>query len=212
MVLVTKFTTGGWIIVAALPLLVVVMLAIQRHYDRVRLELNVGDDETMMLPSRVHSILLVSRIHRPTLRALSYARATRPDVLEAITVSVDPDETRELQRDWDRREIPVTLRILESPYRGITAPVIDYVRRLRRESPRDLITVFVPEYVVGHWWERLLHNQSALRLKARLLLTPGVMIVSVPWQLESSDEVAKRLEQADLAIGEEGIVPQGEHE
>ena len=211
-VLVTKFTTGGWIIVAALPLLVVVMLAIQRHYDRVRLELNVGDDETMMLPSRVHSILLVSRIHRPTLRALAYARATRPDVLEAITVSVDPDETRELQRDWDRREIPVTLRILESPYRGITAPVIDYVRRLRRESPRDLITVFVPEYVVGHWWERLLHNQSALRLKARLLLTPGVMIVSVPWQLESSDEVAKRLEQADLAIGEEGIVPQGEHE
>ena len=210
--MVTKFTTGGWIIVAALPLLVVVMLAIQRHYDRVRLELNVGDDETMMLPSRVHSILLVSRIHRPTLRALSYARATRPDVLEAITVSVDPDETRELQRDWDRREIPVTLRILESPYRGITAPVIDYVRRLRRESPRDLITVFVPEYVVGHWWERLLHNQSALRLKARLLLTPGVMIVSVPWQLESSDEVAKRLEQADLAIGEEGIVPQGEHE
>ena len=211
-VLVTKFTTGAWIIVAALPLLVLVMLAIQRHYDRVRLELNVGDDETMMLPSRVHSILLVSRIHRPTLRALSYARATRPDVLEAITVSVDPAETRELQRDWDRREIPVTLRILESPYRGITAPVIDYVRRLRRESPRDLITVFVPEYVVGNWWERLLHNQSALRLKARLLLTPGVMIVSVPWQLESSDEVAQRLEQADLAIGEEGIVPQGEHE
>lgn len=196
-VLLTKFTRGAWIVVAALPLLVLVMLAIQRHYDRVRRELAVGDEETMVLPSRVRSIVLVSRIHRPTLRALAYARATRPDVLEAITVSVEASETRDLQRDWDRRQIPVTLRILDSPYRGITRPVIDYVRRLRRESPRDLVTVFVPEYVVGHWWERLLHNQSALRLKARLLLTPGVMIVSVPWQLTSSDEVADRLERAD---------------
>lgn len=196
-VLVTKFTRGAWIVIAVLPILVLIMLAIQRHYDRVRHELAVGDEETMVLPSRVHSVVLVSRLHRPTLRALAYARATRPDVLEAITVSVDPEDARELLRDWDRREIPVTLRILDSPYRGITRPVIGYVRRLRRESPRDLVTVFVPEYVVGHWWERLLHNQSALRLKARLLLTPGVMIVSVPWQLASSDEIADRLERAD---------------
>jgi hypothetical protein len=92
-----------------------------------------------------------------------------------------------LRRDWERRDIPVTLRVIESPYREITRPIIDYIKRLRRESPRDLVTVYVPEYVVGHWWEQLLHNQSALRLKTRLLFAPGVMVVSVPWQLESSE-------------------------
>jgi amino acid transporter len=196
-VLVTKFTRGAWIVVVALAVLIVIMLAIKRHYELVRTELAVGDEETMTLPSRVHGIVLVSRIHRPTLRALAYARATRPDVLEAITVNVDSIETSELERDWDRREIPVTLRILESPYRGISRPVVDYVQRLRRESPRDLVTIYIPEYVVGHWWERILHNQSALRLRARLLLTPGVMIVSVPWQLASSDLVVGRLDSEE---------------
>jgi hypothetical protein len=194
-VLVTKFTRGAWIVVVALAVLIIVMLAIKRHYEVVRTELAVGDEETMALPSRVHGIVLVSQIHRPTLRALAYARATRPDVLEAITVKVDSAETADLERDWDRREIPVTLRILESPYRGITRPVLDYVQRLRRESPRDLVTIYIPEYVVGHWWERLLHNQSALRLRARLLLTQGVMIVSVPWQLVSSDNVSKTIDE-----------------
>lgn len=192
-VLVTKFTRGAWIVVVALAVLIIIMLAVKRHYEVVRTELAVGDEETMALPSRVHGIVLVSRIHRPTLRALAYARATRPDVLEAITVKVDSEETADLERDWDRREIPVTLRILESPYRGITRPVLDYVQRLRRESPRDLVTIYIPEYVVGHWWERLLHNQSALRLRARLLLTPGVMIVSVPWQLVSSDSASQTM-------------------
>jgi hypothetical protein len=78
------------------------------------------------------------------------------------------------------------LKILESPYREVTKPILDYVRGIRRHSPRDLVTVFIPEYVVGHWWEQLLHNQSALRLKGRLLFTPGIMVVSVPYQLASS--------------------------
>src|SRR5262249_26769161 len=84
--------------------------------------------------------------------------------------------------DWAEREIPVPLAVLESPYRDITGPVLSYVARLRRESPRDLVVVFVPEYVLRRWWEHLLHNQSALRLKARLLFQPGVMVTSVPWQ------------------------------
>ena len=79
--------------------------------------------------------------------------------------------------------------MLASPYREITRPILEYVRGLRRESPNDLVIVFIPEYVVGHWWEQLLHNQSALRLKSRLLFTPGVMVTSVPWQLESSELV-----------------------
>ena len=132
-------------------------------------------------------MILVGELHKATLRAIAYARATRPTVLEAVTVQVDPDETRALQQDWERRGIPVPLRILDSPYREITRPFLDYVERLRTDNPRDLVTVYVPEYVVGHWWEQLLHNQSALRLKARLLFMSGVMMVSVPWQLRSSE-------------------------
>jgi len=196
-VLVTKFSRGAWIVVVAIPILVLIMVAISAHYDHVKREISVGDGDSAALPARVHALVLVSRLHRPALRALAYARATRPDTLEAVTVSVSPEETMELQRDWSRRQVPVTLRVLEAPFRDITRPVLDYVKRLRREGPRDLVTVYVPEYVVGHWWERLLHNRSAMRLRTRLLLTPGVMIVSVPWQLSSSDEVAQRFARLD---------------
>ncbi|MFM1966117.1 MAG: hypothetical protein RL134_1842 [Actinomycetota bacterium] len=187
LVLATKFLQGAWIVVVAMPIIFLVMQAIHRHYERVREELAVGDEEHTTLPSRVHGIVLISKLHKPALRALAYARATRHDTLEALTVDVDPEETAALRRDWERRDIPVTLRVIESPYREITRPIIDYIKRLRRESPRDLVTVYVPEYVVGHWWEQLLHNQSALRLKTRLLFAPGVMVVSVPWQLASSE-------------------------
>jgi amino acid transporter len=186
-VLVTKFLQGAWIVVVAMPLIFLIMQAIHRHYDRVREELAVGDEVHITLPSRVHGIVLISKLHKPALRALAYARATRHDTLEALTVDVDPADTAALRRDWERRDIPVTLRVIESPYREITRPIVDYIKRLRRDSPRDLVTVYVPEYVVGHWWEQLLHNQSALRLKTRLLFAPGVMVVSVPWQLASSE-------------------------
>jgi hypothetical protein len=83
----------------------------------------------------------------------------------------------------------VPLTVIDSPYREITKPVLEYVRSIRRESPRELVTVFIPEYVVGRWWENLLHNQSALRLKTRLLYQPGVMVTNVPWQLESTDRL-----------------------
>ncbi|MEO7979769.1 MAG: amino acid permease, partial [Sporichthyaceae bacterium] len=193
-VLITKFLLGAWIAIAAMIVLFVLMKGIHRHYTRVAEELVVDEDEDTVLPSRTHAIVLVSKIHKPTMRAVAYARAMRPTTLEAITVSVDADETRALQREWDRREIPVPLKVLDSPFREVTDPVIDYVRSLRRGSPRDLVTVLIPEYVVGHWWEHLLHNQSALRLKGRLLFTPGVMVTSVPWQLKSSEALADRVE------------------
>ena len=188
-VLATKFTHGAWIVVIAMPVIFAIMLGIRRHYDRVATELATTDRDRMILPARVHTLVLVSRIHKPALRALAYARATRPTVLEAITVNVDPDETRRLAAEWERRQLPVTLKVLDSPYREITRPIVQYVRELRSGSPNDLVTVFIPEYVVGHWWEHLLHNQSALRLKSRLLFTPGVMVTSVPWQLASSETV-----------------------
>jgi len=105
-----------------------------------------------------------------------------------LTVNVDDAESALLEEEWTRRGIPVTLKILDSPYREITRPIIQYVKELRSESPNDLIAVFIPQYVVGHWWEQILHNQSALRLKSRLLFSNSVMVISVPWQLESSEK------------------------
>jgi hypothetical protein len=159
------------------------MQGIRRHYDRVAEEL-VPEPGGMTLPSRIHAVVLVSRLHRPTIRALAYARATRPDTLTAVTVAIAPDDVRQLQSEWDDHGIPVPLRILDSPYRDITGSVLAYVAEEHREHPRDLIVVYIPEYVVGRWWEHLLHNQSALRLKARLLFQRGVVVTSVPWQLE----------------------------
>jgi amino acid transporter len=192
-VLMTKFLHGAWLALLGMFFLFMLMVAIRRHYHTVQGELDLTEDVVARaLPSRVHAVVLVSKIHKPTLRALAYARVSRPSVLEAITVMVDPDETDRLQEEWEDRDIPVPLRVLDSPYREITAPIVDYVRGLRRDSPRDLVVVFVPEYVVGHWWEQLLHNQSALRLKARLHYTPGVMVASVPWRLSSSQGLEER--------------------
>ncbi|WP_334169513.1 APC family permease [Timonella senegalensis] len=187
-VLITKFTHGAWITLLIMALLFLLMGSIRKHYDSVIEELALGDDlaAARALPSRVHAIVLVSRIHKPTMRAVSYARATRPSVLEAVTVGVDEDEIASLQAEWQKMDVPVPLRVLNSPFREITRPVLSYVRSVRRQSPRDLVVVYVPEYVVGHWWEQLLHNQSAMRLKSRLLFTPGVVVSSVPWQLSSS--------------------------
>ena len=191
-VLITKFTKGAWIVVVAMPLIYLLMRAIRRHYDRVATELATTDEDKITLPTRVHALVLVSKIHKPTLRALAYARATRPSVLEAITVNVDDEAAADLAAEWERRAIPVTLKVLDSPYREITRPIIEYVKRLRSENPNDVVTVYVPEYVVGHWIEQLLHNQSALRLKSRLLFMPGVMMTSVPWQLDSSERALDR--------------------
>ena len=185
-VLITKFTRGAWIALAAMAGLYVMMRGIKRHYDRVRMELAPPED-IVAQPSRNHAVVLVSKLHAPTLRALAYAKATRPHDLTALTVSVDPADTRALQDEWDRRGIDLALTVVDSPYREITKPILDYVKRIRLDSPRDVVTVFIPEYVVGRWWEQLLHNQSALRLKGRLLFQPGVMVTSVPYQLASSD-------------------------
>ncbi|GAB3668807.1 APC family permease [Actinocorallia lasiicapitis] len=192
-VLITKFTHGAYIVCIAMPVLFLIMRGVRAHYDRIARELEPGDEE-YALPARNHAIVLVSKIHKPTLRALAYARATRPSTLEAITVSVDTEEAARLQDEWDARDLPVPLKILDSPYREITKPVLDYVKNVRRRSPRDVVTVFIPEYVVGHWWEHILHNQSALRLKGRLLFQPGVMVTSVPWQLDSSERLKERAE------------------
>jgi amino acid transporter len=201
-VLLTKFTHGAYIAILAMAGLFLLMKGIHRHYETVRKQMTAEGDEPLMLPSRVHSIVLVSKLHRPTLRALAFAKAARPSTLEAITVDVDRDEADELQAEWEARGIPIPLKRLASPYREITRPILQYVRDIRRQSPRDVVMVYIPEYVVGHWWEHILHNQSALRLKGRLLFTPGVMVTSVPYQLLSSQGAEERQDRVERVAGQ----------
>jgi amino acid transporter len=194
-VLLSKFTQGAYIAIIAMGILFAIMKMIRRHYDTVSRETALVEGEDRTLPSRVRAVVLVSKLHKPTLRALAFAKAARPSTLEALTVSVDPEETERLVKRWEETDTGVPLKVLASPYREVTNPIIDYVRNLRRESPRDAVTVYIPEYVVGHWWEQILHNQSALRLKGRLLFTPGVMVTSVPFHLSSSSKAEQRFER-----------------
>ncbi len=196
-VLLSKFLQGAYIAIIAMVIIFILMKSIKRHYDRVAVETAWDPSADRMLPSRVRAVVLVSKLHRPTLRALAFAKASRPSSLEAITVDVDTEETEKLVKTWEEAGLPVPLKVVASPYREVTNPVLDYVKSLRSENPRDVVTVYIPEYVVGHWWEQILHNQSALRLKGRLLFTPGVMVTSVPFLLQSSNKAQERFERSD---------------
>jgi amino acid transporter len=206
-VLITKFLAGAWIAIVAMIIFYVIMRSIRRHYDNVELELAAEEDDKVM-PTRVHAIVLVSKLHKPTLRALAFAKATRPNVLEGVYVAADTDSTDRLLHEWDERNLGVPLKVLFSPYREIVKPIVDYASQIRQANPRGVVAVYIPEYVVGRWWEQLLHNQTALRLKGRLLFTPGVMVTSVPYQLRSSelardrgDRESTRVRAGDLRRG-----------
>jgi amino acid transporter len=194
-VLLTKFLAGAWIAILAMGTFFMLMQSIRKHYDNVGEELAIEADD-QVLPTRVHAIVLVSKIHKPTMRALAYAKATRPNVLEAVMVDADTAATARIMEEWDERRIDVPLKVLYSPYREILRPIVEYVRSVRDSSPRGVVAVYIPEYVVGRWWEQALHNQTALRLKGRLLFTSGVMVISVPFQLHSSVLAKQRVERA----------------
>lgn len=153
------------------------------------------------MPSRVQPVVLVSRLDRPTLEALAYAKAIRPDSLTALTVATTAAETRQLESGWAKRNIPIPRGIVDGPYRDLTGPVLRYLAGLRGAYARTLIVVYIPEYVVGHACEQLLlHTNALCRLKARLLFQRGVLVTSVLWQLQSS----RRSEQAEQrALGPE---------
>ncbi|WP_405657956.1 APC family permease [Streptomyces sp. NBC_01166] len=200
-VLATKFTQGAWLAVVAAAGLWLMMRGIRRQYDRTSAELAVTDPrQDSTPPTRVLAIVLVSTLNKPTLRALAYARAFRPDHLEALTVAVDPESVTTLRRQWSEFDIQMPLQVLRSPYREITRPTVEYVRTVRRDGPHDVVAVFIPEYVVGHWWENFLHNQTALWLKSRLLFTPGVTVTSVPWQLSSATGARRPIARAPGSV------------
>jgi amino acid transporter len=180
-VLITKFAEGAWIVVLAAPVLFVAMKAIARHYSQINRELHPSASG-VALPTHVHAVVLVSNLLAPTLRALAFAEATAPATLRAVKVSAEDIEDS-LPREWEQRGVPVPLVVIESPYRETVRPVQLYIRQLRRDYPDDVVSIIIPEYIVRHWWQNLLHNQTALRLKARLLFEPSVTVTSVPWVL-----------------------------
>ncbi len=185
-VLASKFIYGAYLAVAAMAGVFVLMRGIRAHYDRVEREVAVSPTEARLLPSRVRAIVLVSEVNKPTLRAVNFARATRASTIEAVTVAVDPEEVKRIAREWEAQDLVVPLKVIASPYREVVSPFLNYVKGLRSDNPRDVVCVYIPEYIVGHWWEQLLHNQTSLIIKARLNFMQGVMVTSVPYQLASS--------------------------
>ncbi len=206
-VVITKFLAGAWITILAMIFFFLIMRGIRDHYESVSEELAAVDEDKVM-PTRVHAIVLVSKLHKPTLRALAFAKATRPNILEGVYVSTDSQETAQLLEEWDQRNLGVPLKVLYSPYREVLRPIVDYAAEIRRANPRGVVAVYIPEYVVGRWWEQLLHNQTALRLKGRLLFSPGVMVISVPYQLRSS-EIARQRDLRDDARVHPGDLRRG---
>lgn len=190
-VTVTKFTHGAWIVFVLMPVLFTLMLGVHRYYRDVEKEIEV-DPTTTFGSAGDHAIVLVGRMQKPTLKALDYAIAARHDSLEAVHVSIDDDQTKQLKKDWVKQNIHVKLRILSSPYRDLSYPLIQYIKGRREEHGSEVVTVYMPQYVVGHWWESLLHNHKARRIRQKLLLVHGVTVALVPWLLDSSDLIYGR--------------------
>jgi hypothetical protein len=182
-VVVSKFTIGAWLPVVVIPCMVALLLSIRRHYDRVRAATSAPLD---WRPRRyTHTVVvLVGALHKGTLNGLQYARSLAPDRLIAISVVGDADEQRSIERQWDERDIQVELHTIYSPYRDLTGPVLAFLDELDAEDPDDLITVVIPEFVVTSWYTQVLHNQTALALKARLLFRPNTVVTSVPVLVE----------------------------
>jgi amino acid transporter len=198
-VLASKFIYGAYQAVLAMALLFVLMRAIRAHYQKVSRETAVGAMDARLLPSRVRAVILVQEVNKPTMRAVNFARATRTSSIEAVTVAVDEAETKEVVDTWDAQGMDLPLKVIASPYREVTGPFVNYVRGIRSDNPRDVVCVYIPEYIVGHWWEQLLHNQTALIVRTRLNFMQGVMVTSVPYQLASSKYAFDRAERNSAA-------------
>ncbi|MEU9702158.1 APC family permease [Streptomyces sp. NPDC047981] len=198
-VLITKFTHGAWIVVVAMPVLFAGMKGVRRHYEAVAAEVAVPSGARPHSLSENHVMVLVASINAPSLRALSYAKTLRPASLTAVTVAEDPAEAEVLRASWDAHGIDVPLRVLSSPYRSVVQPVLRHIRDAPERTEDSVVSVIIPEYVVGHWWEQPLHNQSALRLKARLLFMKNVVVIDVPYRLASARELAAERARAAAA-------------
>jgi amino acid transporter len=190
-VTITKFTHGAWLVFAIMPILFVLMLGVNRYYRDVNKEIEV-DATTTFGAEGDHAIVLVGRMQKPVLKALDYAIAARHDSLEALHLSIDDESTAQLERDWLEQNIKVPLRIIVSPYRDVAEPLCEYIATHRAKHGAEVITVYTPIYIVGHWWETILHNHKARRIRKRLMLVHGVTVALVPWLLDSSELIYGR--------------------
>jgi amino acid transporter len=198
-VLASKFIYGAYLAVLAMAAVFLLMRSIRGHYEKVAREVAVAPVDARMLPSRVRAVIMVQEVNKPTMRAVNFARATRASSIEAVTVSVDEAETRAIVAQWDAQQLDVPLKVIASPYREVTGPFLNYVKGMRSDNPRDVVCVYIPEYIVGHWWEQVLHNQTGLILKTRLNFMQGVMVTSVPYQLASSKYAFDRAQRNTAA-------------
>lgn len=190
-VTVTKFTHGAYIVFVIGPILYVLMLGVNRYYRNVERDLTV-DETTVFGSSGDHAIVLVGRMQKPTLKALDYAIAARHESIEAVHCSIDDEQTAQLKKQWKKMNIQVPLKVIQSPYRDISFPLIKYIKRRRRSHGAEVVTVYMPQFIVGHWWENLLHNHKARRIRHKLMLTHGVTVALVPWLLDSSQALYNR--------------------
>jgi hypothetical protein len=181
---VTKFAEGAWLVVLLIPLLILGFWGIHRHYlvlERARRA------ETPLLPNEitVRVVVPVADAGVQARQALAFARAIAPDDGHVVAVHVTDDvaSAERLGREWEEWAPGVELVIVESPYRSLGGPLLAYIDALKDTHPGDTITVVLPEFVPSHWWEQLLHNQTALRLKAALLFHPGVVVANVPYHM-----------------------------
>jgi hypothetical protein len=180
----TKFMDGAWIVLVLIPVLVVAFSAIHRHYRKLAGQLSLEDYGTLPRIARHCVILPISGVHRGTLAALRYARSISDDVT-AVHVPIDPDEGEALRRKWEVWGDGVRLVMLESPYRLFFEPLLEYIEEVAaHRQPNEVITVVVPQFVPKHWWNNLLHTQTAIQLRLVLLFKPGIVVTDVPYHVE----------------------------
>ncbi|MBV9952285.1 MAG: APC family permease [Acidimicrobiia bacterium] len=195
-VVVSKFTAGAWIPVIVIPFIVVIFRAIHSHYERVDRILAAPDEYKVR--RRTHTVVvLVGRVHKGVLEALGYARSLRPDRLIAVSVVSNAEEQERIVGEWEKREIPVELRTVYSPYRELQRSVMRFVDELDDEHPDDFLTIVLPEFILDHWWEKALHNQSAFILRARLRARPNTVVTSLPFHIAENDTVVLGTAESD---------------
>jgi amino acid transporter len=181
----TKFFDGAWMVVVLLPAVVLLFRGIHKHYTQAAVELAA---ETPIDPDEIsHQVIVpIASLNQVALQTLAYARsiARSPgDVVSAVHVTDDPDAAETLRLQWEEWQCGVELTIIESPYRSLVSPLLAYIDAMHAQHPDKTLTVILPEMVPAHWWEQVLHNQTALRLKAALLFRPGVVVADVPYHL-----------------------------
>ncbi|MGO4592417.1 APC family permease [Leifsonia sp. 2TAF2] len=190
-VTITKFTHGAYLVFIFMPILWFLMLGVNRYYRDVEKEVEV-DPVTTFGSVGDHAVVLIGKMQKPALKALDYAIAARHDSIEAVHVSIDEEATQKLQRQWVEQNIHVPLTIIESPYRDFGIPLVKYLKHRREEHGSEVVTVYLPQYIVGHWWEGILHNHRARRISKQLMLCHGVTVALVPWLLDSSSLIYGR--------------------